>query len=306
MNRQLKKRLKQLQPLWIKNIRWKIRLRSIENKQKEIRDYFLSLDKAGQVEEVKSVISFFENNSFSAFPYEFTKKYNLCDVEVHDDPSCRMKYVVHKGKKLYFPADFPKEQIGEKYNELLIEQDENSPHRYETPEFRVKEGDVIADIGAAEGIWALENANAAGKIYLFECEEDWICALQKTFEPWKEKVVIVNKYVSDITQGDNITLDDFVENRGINFIKADVEGAEISLLKGAEKLLATQKDLKIILCAYHRQQDEKDLMEFLGEKGYTAQPSQGYMLFILDKNLSVPYLRRGVIRASKPASLAGQ
>ena len=40
----------------------------------------------------------------------------------------------------------------------------------------------------------LENyVDVASKIYLFECDPVWIEALEKTFEPYKDKVVIVPK-----------------------------------------------------------------------------------------------------------------
>jgi len=51
--------------------------------------------------------------------------------------------------------------------------------------------------------------------------------------PWKEKVVIVNKFISNTTEDNHITLDDFLAGNKIDFIKADIEGAERKLLKGA-------------------------------------------------------------------------
>lgn len=133
-----------------------------------------------------------------------------------------MKYVIHEKKRLYFPKDWEIENIRSYYNNLCIEQDKDSPHRYETDRFVVQEGDVIADVGAAEGIWALHNAEKAEKIYLFECDKKWIATLQKTFEPWKEKYVIIDKYVSNTNDDKNVTLDSFLRKKRINFIKADI------------------------------------------------------------------------------------
>jgi hypothetical protein len=210
-----------------------------------------------------------------------------------------MKYVFHYGKKMYFPKTWNDDSICDYYNGLLIEQDINSPHRYETPDFCVKDGDVIADIGAAEGIWALTYAEKAAKIYLFECEAQWIKALEKTFEPWKEKVVMINKYISNVTDENKITLDEFLCGRSINFIKADIEGAEIQLLEGAKDVLTKQNNLKLLLCAYHRKNDDVLLKQYLEKYGFQTEYSNGYMLFIPDPDLDEPYIRRGLIRAKK-------
>jgi len=267
------------------------------NEKKElIRYYFLSLNPSEQEQEVREIIEYFKENPFSVLPYAFVSKYN---GNAFYDKTCEMHYVLHKNKRLYFPKDMTAESAYGYYRGLCIEQDEDSPHRYETEEFAVKEGDVIADVGTAEGIWALTYAEQAKKIYLFECDPRWLEALEKTFEPWKEKVAIINKYVSDISDGTNITLDDCFENKTINFVKADIEGYELKLLDGGMKTLAREKDIKLLLCAYHKKGDAEKLKERLEELGFITEYSKGYMLFIFDNDLEEPYMRRGLIRARK-------
>jgi hypothetical protein len=255
-------------------------------------------------DEILEIIEYFKDNQLSVFPYNFTKNYlpfYSFKIKVYHDKISKMKYVLHKNKRLYFPKTWNSIQIRLYYNMLCKEQDIASPHRYETLEYTVKNGDIIADIGAAEGIWALAYAGIAAKIYLFECSQEWITALEKTFEPWKENVVIVNKFISNITQyrGGSITLDDFINGEKINFIKADIEGMELKLLEGAAKTLAKADDLKLLLCTYHRKDDADNLRVFLERKGYITEYSKGYMLFWGDENLEEPYLRRGLIRATK-------
>jgi hypothetical protein len=96
-----------------------------------------------------------------------------------------MRYVLHENKRLYFPEAWETEFIRAYYNGLCIEQDKDSPHRYEVGGYVVQEGDVIADVGTAEGIWALNNAEKAEKLYLFEHDREWIKVLCKTFYPRK-------------------------------------------------------------------------------------------------------------------------
>ena len=270
----------------------------IHKKEKEIKKYFLNLNEDEQDSEVLEIINFLRKNSFSVFPYDFIKKYHAEEIGVFYDEIFQLKYVLYNNKRLYFPKHFSYEKIRGYYNSILIEQDADSPHRYDAENFIVQDGDIIADIGVAEGIWALTYAEKAKKIYLFECEEYWIEALQKTFEPWKEKVILVNKYVSDVTDEKKITLDNFLCGDKIDFIKTDIEGAEIQFLRGAKKIL-TDNNVKLLLCTYHQQNDAVDIKDFLLESGFITEYSKGYMLFIFDKNIRPPYLRRGLIRARK-------
>ncbi|MDR0537167.1 MAG: hypothetical protein LBH04_03850 [Tannerellaceae bacterium] len=274
-----------------------------EAKEAAIKEYFSALNRENASSEIIEIADYLKNHPFSIYPYEFTRKYNANDIEVFHDYSCQMSYVLHNRKKLYFPSEWSRQAVREYYNGLCLEQDEKSPHRYETPDFCVTKGDIIADVGAAEGIWALNYADIAGKIYLFECEKHWIAALKKTFEPWKDKVRIVNKYVSNTTNLGNITMDDFFNNKPVNFIKADIEGAEPNLLDGCKSLLArsitSNTDLKLLLCAYHNQGDEEKITECLHAKGFITEHSTGYMLYIIDSQLNPPYIRRGLIRATK-------
>jgi hypothetical protein len=274
-----------------------------KEKKDVIRNYFLGLKRDEQDPEIVEIMDYFTRYRFSILPYEYARRYHAGDIDVYYDASCRMNFVLHDGKKLYFPQNWDTESVQEYYNGLRIEQDEESPHRYETKDFAVEDGEVIADIGAAEGIWALSCAEKAGKIYLFECEKGWIEALQKTFAPWREKVTIVNKCVSDRTLGKKICLDDFFRDKAINVIKADIEGAEVELLEGSQSILSADNgeggDIKLLLCTYHRKDDAKKLKQMLENAGFTTEYSRRYLLCVWDEKLSEPYLRRGVIRAKK-------
>lgn len=271
----------------------------LSKRENKIKKYFLSLNKTSQTKEIKDIVKFFEKNEFNIFPYEYIEKYKNKKIKVFYDSKCSMRYVLYFGKRLYFPVNFNEEKVKEYYLGLLSEQDVCSPHRYENKKFNVNGKEVIADIGAAEGIWALKYAQKAKKIYLFECDEKWIAALKKTFEPYKKKTVIVNKYVSDKSKGNQITIDDFFRGKQIDFIKADIEGQELAMLKGGVKTFAKQKNIKVITCAYHRQNDEILLKGFLEQNGFKAEHSKGYMLFVFDKKIKEPYIRRGLIRAHK-------
>lgn len=93
---------------------------------------------------------------------------------------------------------------------------------------------------------SLEIVDKAKHVYLFEAEESWIGDLEKTFAPWKEKVTIVRKYVSDIDDDNNVRLDSFF-NKSIlkpTFIKIDVEGAEMNVLNGCASLFTPHQAVR--------------------------------------------------------------
>jgi hypothetical protein len=263
-----------------------------------IKKYFLNLDYEEQELEIKEIINYFKKYRYSDIPYKFIKNYIASDIHVYFEKEYNMPYVLHNKKRLYFPKNWNKEAIKRYYNALRMEQDIDSPHRYENENFSVAVGDIIADIGAAEGIWSLDNADNAGKIYLFECEKKWINTLEKTFEPWRKKTVIVNKYVSDVNDTFNVTLDKFFKGNELNFIKVDIEGMETKLLEGSKELLK-KENLRLLMCTYHKKNDAEMIKKTLENNGYKTEYSKGYM-FHIDKNeFEEPYIRRGIIRGRK-------
>jgi hypothetical protein len=264
----------------------------------EISTYLAHIPPQDRTEEEQEVLDYLTNHPFSIFPYAYTENYRPDDVVVYTDKEKGMHYVLQDNKRLYFRKDWDEYNVKAGYSGLLMEQDAASPHQYETADFHVCEGDVVVDAGVAEGNFALSVIEKVKKIYLFEVDKVWITALEATFAPWKEKVVIVNKYVSDNDKENSITLDTFFGNEKIDFIKADIEGAEPLLVAGATTILSAQTPLKVALCTYHAQNDAETLRQMLSEKGFCTEFSKGYMLFAYDK-LQVPYLRKGLIRAVK-------
>jgi len=264
-----------------------------------ILKYYEGLPEAPS-EEIKSVLNYLRTNPIAVFPYDFQNQYIAEDIEVFDDHDKGLRYVLLDGKRLYFKKRWNKRKIRNLFNLLSKEQDILSPHRYLTEQFKFDDGTVLVDVGAAEGNFALSVVEKASRLILFEADKEWIEPLKATFEPWKNKVLIVNKFVSDVTHSRNIRLDDFIsiEEAGI-FLKIDIEGAESRLLKGCKRIFAEQKPLKVAICTYHKQEDEKKFLSLLIENGFETSHSDGFMLFYYDKKMKAPYFRRGLIRAER-------
>lgn len=235
----------------------------------------------------------------TVFPYSFSEKYDCNQVEAFKDDELGLFYVLHNGKKHYFNRNF-KTEAAVKYNYafLMAEQDKESTHCYLDDSFQVNEGDVILDIGAAEGNFSLDAVDKAKEIYIFEANEVWKEALEATFAPWKDKVHIYYKFVSNIDDEQCLRIDTLLKEKPVDFMKVDVEGAETMILEGATKTIRNSNALKLAICTYHQQKDADFLSSLLHQMNFSTRLSEGYMLFIYRK-LAPPYFRKGLIRATK-------
>jgi hypothetical protein len=278
-----------------------IRRRIDLNKTKKIiLNYYGGLPTSSITAEEKTVLDYLKEQNLCTFPYPFQFKYKKKDISILNDADLGLRYVIADGKRLYLKRHTSTRGIKRTINNLLIEQDILSPHRYLTDKFTINKDDVLVDVGAAEGNLALSVIERVKKVYLFETDENWIEALQATFSPWKDKVVIVNKFVSNKNDDKNISLDQFFKDNEIfNFLKVDAEGSEDEVIKGCEKLLSADQKMKIALCTYHRPTDDKIFSEILENKDFSVTFSQGYMIYNYPDTFTPPYLRRGVIRAER-------
>lgn len=251
--------------------------------------------------EIQEALQYIREKDLEIFNYDFTEKYKKLHIVPIFDSSCGMYYVWHKNKRLYFAKLLDtSEKVIEYYRQLLIEQDEHSPHRYVTEEFNVEEGDVVVDAGAAEGIFALESTDNAVRIYLIEADQPWIEALEETFRDYRDKVVIIPKYLTSMDRGILATLDSLIKEP-VNFIKMDIEGNEWDALQGAERLIGKSENLKCSICSYHSDYDEILIKDVLGGYGMECSVSKGYMWFHLCRKTSYisTKLCRGIVRGLK-------
>ena len=273
----------------------KKRLNHLEN---EILAYYS--DGSKLPEDCEEPIEYIRQNGLDVFPYSFKNKYLPENIKVLKDVNCNLNYIIYEGKKLYHHKSKKIRKTQYYFNALYIEQDIQSPHRYLTNSFDVNEGDIVVDIGAAEGNFALSVIEKVKKIYLFETEEKWIKPLELTFAPWKEKVHIIKKFVSNKNDDKTISLDSFFkEDIKLDFIKMDIEGAEAKALEGCKEIMKNNEQLKFAICTYHRQNDYNEFSSLMENKGFQVSNSPGYMVFYDDIEIKAPYLRRGVLRAFK-------
>lgn len=239
--------------------------------------------------------NYFRKKGYTRYPYAFAEKYQQMSIEVLWDKDKGLPYVIHReSKRLYFPKEYTPAQIMKNYKALLIEQDGEHPHHYadSLEEFR---GKTLLDVGSAEGFTALDTIELTRFVYLFEYEDKWIEALQATFEPWKENVAIIKKYVGNRNDAMNVTLDEFLKERPRKdlFLKMDIEGAECEALEGCVNLFSEAENLDFAICTYHKEEDEVKIPAFLDRFHCSYSFNEGYM-FVKHS------FRKCLVRGSSP------
>ena len=273
--------------------------REKEKKRKEILSFYAK--NPPKDEETKAALNYLKKHPLSNFYGDFQKQYCADVIEVYTDNENGLKYVIEDNKRLYFKKSHNKTTIQLIYNQLRIEQDSESTHCYTDEHFSVTKETILADVGCAEGYFSFQHIENLKKVYLFESDPEWIEALEATFKPWKQKVELVRKFVSNKTNDNEINLDTFFRGskETPNFYKIDVEGAEESVIKGMKGLLE-KPPLHIALCTYHNAEDLENFTRFFEENKFNVYPNPGLMIFMNDlQNMQPPYFRTGLIKATK-------
>lgn len=223
------------------------------------------------VGEAERIRKFLRWNLVGVFNDPFVHLYNFRGYNVLRDREKDLWFVyTPEGKKLYFKRGMSRKEAVRTYRSLEEEQDLHSPHYYFFDGLTLSENSVVADIGVAEGNFGLKIVDRVKELYLFECDAGWIEALEATFEPWKDKVHIVNRFVSDTTSSDTVRLDDFFRDKSVpHILKLDVEGAEVAVLEGAAAFLKEGRISDLLVCTYHKKGDPERLSAKLECFNYT-------------------------------------
>lgn len=228
--------------------------------------------------ELHEVIRYAVQNGVRMYCYPFFDEYMEKIYPVSWDVESGLYYGVYAGHRMYLSRRYDTRKKAEQYLRCLhMEQDHRSPHCYLAGDFQIEKGEVGVDVGAAEGVFALDVIDRADYIYLIEADAGWCEALSWTFREWQQKVTIIQGSVSDSEESGQIVLDKLFGNRQIDFMKMDIEGAEKRALTGAQELLKENAP-KLAVCTYHKRSDYQDISEWLSQRGYTVKSSRGYVV----------------------------
>lgn len=276
---------------------FKIPKQKIGNVNDLLRILVLDKYRESDDRELQEIVHYLETHQLSIFnQYVQDEGYAL----VQWDNMENMPFIMIEDKKMYYPYDTVFEEYeGKKIvRNVMQEQQSTSPHLYIKDDICVEKGDIIADVGVAEGDFSIRFIDKASKIYLFEGDKKWKKPLEKTFEKFKDKIVFIDKYIGQRTENNQVCLDDII-HESINFLKMDIEGEECKALLGAKKLL-NRSNAKCAICSYHRYGDEETIKNILNIYGYCTSVSDGYMFFYHDINIfSTLDFRRGIVYGRK-------
>lgn len=283
---------------------WKAEMQMV---YKNIEDFLVSAKDI--YDDFQEEISYLKNKGkLQLYPYDFTEKYDENKIEVIFDKKKNLPFVYHKGAPLYYP-NWPKNKIRQNYNQLIMEQDEKSPHCYFSENIGFEKGSIFVDIGSAEGIISLDIIEKAKKIFIIESSEEWMEALQSTFSKYKDKISYIKKYAGLNNDQYTITIDELMKAYKDEkiYIKMDVEGMELDVLAGAKNTLKDNY-CKISCATYHYENSFEEVAELLNAYGYATESSDGYMLFYYGHMVMLnggyeqakpPFFRKAIIRAKK-------
>lgn len=156
-----------------------------------------------------------------------------------------------------------------------------------------KPGGIFCDVGACNGVITKFFKNIAGdggKVYAFELNKynydsikylsSYNCIIENLAISDKSEIVTIygdnynaGNHISNIIGHDtafrkmnvigninSITLDDYFKDKPLDYLKIDVEGAELKVIKGG---IETIRKCKYVIIECHFQTDWKDIYELL-------------------------------------------
>lgn len=281
-------------------IRFLLESKIYRDRRLAVLNHYKTVDPSLLDMEIREGLKYLKKNKFTAYPYYWTLKYDSWMPEVVKDESTQCYYSIYEGKKMFFPKKFSLKEVVWIIRSIYKEQDINSPHLYLTEQFKLNDRSIVIDAGVAEGNFALSVVEKAEFLYLVECDPEWMEALKMTFAPWREKVIFVEKFMSDSESATTISIDSLLKNtvgKDNYFIKMDIEGYEQLALSGMKNLVASGKQIKMDICTYHKAKDLVEIQSTLNKYGFKWHVSDSYILFCRPGDM--PEFRKVLIRAEK-------
>jgi len=211
-------------------------------------------------------------------------------IEKHNEDA---KYVYYKIKG--HPSIFSRpHELGENAFCQVVSETlyDKNWYYYQIKETMVEDGDVVVDCGAAEGLFSFTVLQKARHVYAIEPLPLFVNQMKAMFSGDK-KVTILGLAMSDkegsIYLKENgllsevhdeklsgdievpvSTIDKLFYEKGINinYLKADLEGHESRMIKGALKTIQKYRP-KLAITTYHDNQDYRELVDIIK----SAEPS---------------------------------
>ncbi|RJP27681.1 MAG: FkbM family methyltransferase [Candidatus Omnitrophota bacterium] len=182
-------------------------------------------------------------------------------------------YYVIRLKDIEVPLYYPRGLQLLDFYQVIVEQCfPDSWHKYSCDHTLVEDGDIVADCGAGEGLFALINIAKCKRLYAIEPHPSFVDALSKTFGghenieilPFALSDRLGDAFLSDAGLTSSLgvsiegipvkvtTIDTLFYERSVpcTYIKGDLEGFDYLMLKGAENTIRENLP-KIAVTTYH-------------------------------------------------------
>jgi len=208
----------------------------------------------------------------------------ISKVEEREDYEVTFRNI---SEPLFWPKSFDTNRL----NQVICETfDPEDWHYYQKAHTEIADGERLLDIGTAEGLLPLTVAEKCDHMYLVEPSRIFYQTLQKTFSKFEKKVTLYNVAVGNedgeipfdensldgkvATAGTStynisiLKIDTLIGDNKITYLKADIEGFEAEMLKGAEQTIKTNKP-KIAITTYHLQNDPNEIISII--KGFVPE-----------------------------------
>ena len=161
--------------------------------------------------------------------------------------------------------------------------DPNDWHYYQKEHTEIHEGDILLDIGTAEGLFPLTVTGHCNQIYLVEPSRIFTECLKRTFAPFSDKVTLFNTAVGNedgeisfdenslegkVGMGEALhkvnihKIDTLFSDKHITYLKADIEGYEQEMLRGAAETIRRNKP-RIAITTYHTENDPQEIIDIV-------------------------------------------
>ena len=234
----------------------------------------------------------------------------LSDIERTNDGSHTFNKIMG-GHKFYFDLDEENQAMKEIENDFILHGN-YEPFTTKLVEENVKEGNVCVDVGASHGYFTLLFAKLVGdqgKVYAFEPTDNQFKYLIKNIASngynmrviaenvaaWSSEAVNPELKINMGSTRDirGVRLDDILPTK-VDFIKIDVDGTELEVLRGLRQTIENNPQLKMVIEIYptyvrNMGLDPQEMMNFL-DKYFTCSRIGGdfagedyYNLFCIRK-----------------------
>ena len=183
---------------------------------------------------------------------------------------------------------------------------------------QLQKGDIVIDAGASWGFNTVDFSRKVGNegiVVAIEPDKDSLVYLERNIELngcknvtvvkkglWSKKgklkfylnenmgtnsAIIPGKKVTGTTEIEVDTLDNILDELGIDIgkvvlMKMDIEGAEIEALKGMDRIVSKNNDVKVAVASYHivdGQPTHKTIIPMMEQMGFSSQFKDGISYF---------------------------